>query len=111
MAASSFYYLHVIGAHAAHVLGSLLRVELRIVGFDHQQEPVVRGAMSIPVVHRRMIQPRQTAQSPGTQKRCNGREQNGQLEGRRNRVGEVEQRLTSDDQRIVDGSDVIDQNL
>src|SRR5947207_15661675 len=109
MAASSFYYLHVIGAHPAHILGSLLGVELGIVSFDHQQEPVVRSAMRIPVIHRRMIQPRQTAQSPGAQKSRNGRKQNRQLESRRNRVGEVEQRLTSDDQRVVDGSDVVDQ--
>ena len=40
----------IVGADAAQMLRGRLRVELRIVGFDHQQEPVVGGAMRLRII-------------------------------------------------------------
>src|SRR5579885_3916425 len=72
--------VHLKRVHASEQVGRLLPVELRVVGLDAEEEPVLRGAREALHAKERVIRHRQAAQRQHAEDREERREQNRQLE-------------------------------
>jgi len=78
------------------------RVEEWVLGLDGDEETVVGDPLEGAVGEERVVELRQTVEGQHADQRADGCKEDGRLEGHRNVRGQAEERLTADQERVID---------